>query len=266
MEREEFFEKIRFESGSDEEYLLNLLKLRGFLFTENEDGIMLSDNGHALDGEYLESLLTQYNLGTVKNGMVTLSGNDCTEFIENEFQDGKRISYECCWYTRRDWDYFRRRWHGYKVEVRWLEPFIARYVKAVSSCCVLTATSCDGNHPNKIKMSLQCEGNPSTVWYRLICENCLVRKFDIKWLDNYRYMFFRRKDRYGTYYEVNRAAEYLYNNRLWIRGVKYMALDNLNKKYIRSRPAGEIEQEFIENATKLFEKRRIWEMEQGATV
>lgn len=94
-----------------------------------------------------------------------------------------------------------------------LEPFIARYVKALSSCCVLTVGSCDGNHRSANNLYVMFEGIGSATWNELLVEYLLKDKYMLDWSSYSQSIQFNEKTRYKTYYNLNQAAEYLYENR-----------------------------------------------------
>ncbi len=252
MTRDEFFLKLKENCNTDKEYIVELLKLRGFLFDEDSERLMLSDNGHASDYNYLQEILRKYHLGIIANGEILIDNFEYNDFIENEFKINKEISFPVCC-IERDWKYFKQRIHGHKVPVAVLEPFIARYIKAISSCGVLTDMSCDGNHNNKNKMHFYPSRLGSGEWHKLICEKCLIDRFKIPWSDDYTSMLFLKGNKYDTYYEVNKAAEYLYNNRIKIREIKQSAFKDISSSYLRHHSANEIENEFIARATELFD-------------
>lgn len=253
MKRDAFFHKILERCNSIEQYLVELLRVRGFLIDEESGIYSLSDNGHTGDGEYLLKLLKKYHLGAVDGNAITIySGIHVEDFIQ-EFAENNQIGFPSIM-VNKSWKYFKRREHGEKVPVSWLEPFIARYIKAISACCVLTVGSCDGNHPGKNKMFIMTEGKGSIPWHNLICEKCLVDKFAIHWMRDYTAMRFSTKTKYATYSEVNMAAEYLYSHRKEIRKIKHLAFSDIKNSFLKSHTSEDIEREFIGRASELFDE------------
>ena len=252
MNREEFFEKKREGCVSEEQYLIELLRSRGFLLEEVEGKYMVSDNSHAKDAEYLDTLLKKYNFGYVLNNEITIFSNIKALLFEDEFRENIKIGSDPC-RVNREWRYFKSRRHGYKAEVEMLEPYIARYVKAVSACCVLTVGSCDGNHPEGREMYIMTPIYGSAPWHKLICKKCLVNRFDIHWINRYTGIRFTPETKYDTYYEVNRAAEFLYANRKLIREIKNEAFSGIKNSFLKTHSPEEIEKEFIGRASELFD-------------
>lgn len=252
MTKDEFFEELRRKTDSNKAFIIEVLKLRGFLFDDSSDELILSDNSYSSDSKYLYKLFEKYNLGKMVDGRIEINDADCAAFIQEEFRENNQIVSESC-SRNYGWSYFKRREHGHKVAVSWLEPFIARYIKAISACCVLTVGSCDGNHPQRDKMLIMTEGMGSIPWHKLICEKCLVGKYDINWINDCTAIKFSPNTKYDTYYEVNKAAEYLYSNRKEIRRIKAAVFQGLSDSYLKHHSSDEIEKEFVGRASELFD-------------
>lgn len=256
MTREEFFIKICGDNATTEQAFISLLEARGFLIEHLAEGFYLSDNGHDGDGVYLNQLLEKYGLGFVDGRRIVVTGSGFSEFIDTEFREGYRIGKSAEW-SNGDWRWFKNHEYGTKAVVSDLEPFIARYIKAISACAVITISCCDGNHPGKREMLIKTSGMGSMPWHRLICEKCLVDRFNINWAENYAVVRFSNASKYDTYYAVNMAADLLYRNRKEIRRIKKAALEDLSNSYLRNHSPAEIEKEFIGRAAELFESSAI---------
>ena len=253
MTKDELFEKIKSDSASDEEYLINLLKFRGFLIDAGEQGYSLSDNGHVKDATYLDKLLQEYDIGKVDGSKIIVTHADNAKLLFKEFKEKEKI--EACACGRNfGWSYFKGRTYGKKAAVSWLEPYIARYVKAISACGVMTVGSCDGNHEGTRRMLLQLENIGSWQWHKVICEKCLAGRFNIPWRSKYTEIFLRPETKFDTYYEVNKAAEFLYDNRIAIRQIKRLALSDMTNSYFKHHTNEEIAEEFTKRAEKLFDE------------
>lgn len=255
MDREDFFEKIRSKCSSEREFIIEIIKARGFLIDEISDEWIVSDNSHKDDAEYLDKLLRINKIGHVASDKIVIENTDCSEFIRNEFCD--KYHYRSGWGECRptsEWKYFKRREHGIKVPVFALDPFIARYIKAISACCVITSMSCDGDHAGRSTMIVNIDGQWSLLWHKLICEKMLVNKYKIKWSDGFHIIKFNRNTKYETYYAVNKAAELLYRHRKEIRHIKQTALADMSPKYLEQHPSDEIAREFAARASELFDR------------
>ncbi len=250
LTRTEFFNLMKKDCHSQKDYLIALLELRGFLLEKRDGIVYLSDNGHKDDAEYLNSLLIKYRLGCVSNNTLVIEGDMDASLFEEEFAENKTVGGEVC-IIATDWSWFRHREHGEKVPVEWLEPFIARYVKAISASCVLTAGCCDGNHPGRDKMFLQLSGQGSIPWHRVICKYLLDDRFDIKWINDYTAVKITPDTKYDMYYELNKAAQVIYNNRIKLRTVKDKVLREMKNGYLKRSAPAVIETEFIDKVSVL---------------
>ncbi len=250
LQKMEFFERIRRNCSTECEYLIELIKMRGFFVEVTDDGLCLSDNAHSDDIKYLDMLLLKTGCGSVQGDMIILNPQSDTAAFERVFDDRPIYGSESV-SNDYGWNFFRQRKHGRKIQVGYLDPFIARYIKAISACCVFTAGSCDGNHPNRRKMIVDIEGEASTVWHQLICRAYLIGRYKIDWSEDYCKIIFDRETKYRTYYEVNRAATFLYEHRQAIREIKQRAFDGMTASYFRHHSNHEIKGAFIERAERL---------------
>lgn len=259
MNRAGFFETIRSACSSEREYVIEVLKARGFLLDETSDGLMISDNSAKYDSRELDGLLKQYHLGHVSGDKVIIENTDCAELISTEFGGDYRRNYEAGYSTWRDkWTYFKSREHGCKVSALTLEPFIARYIKALSACGVLTWCSCDGDHQGRrgSQMIVEMEGDGSTLWHKLICDTCIGRSFNIKFKFDRDVMLIRLSDKtkFLTYYKLNRAAEFLYANRQTLREIKRAVMMDMSGSCLRHCSSEEIGREFEARASELLDR------------
>ena len=251
MTRNEFFKIIR-GSSSEELYLIELLKFRGFLIEKDDNGYFLSNNSHKDDRIYLNELLIKYSLGHIEENRIIIENAINVSLFENEFAENTQIGGET---GQKDfgWDYFYTHLCGFKAKVRDLEPFIARYVKSISACGVFTEGSCDGNHKNAKSMYLQICISGSYEWNELIVKRLLYGKYRLKWSEGYTDIFFDKTSKYDTYLEVNKAAVYLYDNRIVLREIKRKALEEFTVGFLRKGDPQIIEKAFVKKASALLE-------------
>ena len=159
MRENDFFEEIIKNCESNEETIMKILEARGFLFDTKDGKVFVSDNATTDDLEYLDEGLKKYKLGTVSIGetddrnnivqytaLVTIDECASVQNAVNFYKETGRYCFEVC-SGEVEWWKFVKYTHGVKCDLRTLEPFVAYYVKAVSSCGVWTNYSCDGNHP-----------------------------------------------------------------------------------------------------------------------
>lgn len=249
---EYFFDAIKAKCSSDEEYAAELLKARGFLL--EDEGLTLSDNSHPDDIKYLNSLLTKENIGEVKDGKIVIapSGN-----VEKIFYSNYIGGSESCLARGITWEKFIHDSFAPKVPLMLLEPFIGRYVKAISACGVQTHGSCDGNHLGKHgrRILLEISSTPNIIWHEIICNKLLYGRFKFRWhYECSATIRFSKIDKWIKYAELNRAGEFLYNNRIKIRQIRREASSGITNSMARHLSDDELAAIFSEKANKLFDE------------
>lgn len=226
MTRDEFFGRIRQECSNQQDYYIELLKARGFLIDVINGKYYLSDNSHSDDAGYLAEIIGDNGQAIEAEGNtfeIVLKDNPDVLPLENLFSVNAQIGGEaegngCGWF------YFKHRIHAAKVPVNMLDPFVARYIKAFNACCVMTDGCCDGNNHGQNRVSITITSGACEEWYELICRKLIAGKFNIIWGNGYRFITFKRQDKYLVYFELNKAAEYIYNHRKELRDIKSAAL------------------------------------------
>ena len=201
----------------------------------------------------MNELLTADDLGEVKDGKIFIAPNANVEKI---FYRDNHIGGEAACYTQ-SWENFIRDRCAPKIPLSYLDPFIGRYVKAISACGVQTHGSCDGNHPNAQRISIDFSGEPHRVWHEIICRRCLAERFNLNWNREHSVIEFDAANKWQTYVELNRAAEFLYNNRILLRQIRREAADAIGLRMARTLPSDELSQIFSERANMLFDKATL---------
>lgn len=251
---EYFFNAIKEKCASNEEYAAEILKARGFLL--EDEGLILSDNSHRDDASYLNELLTESKLGKVKNDKIFIKPKANVEKIfYSDNISGCEGSVTCYF---EHWKKFVHNSYAPKVPLKFLEPFIGRYVKAINACAVATLMSCDGNHKTRGNSQLLVDfvGNPSFIWHEIIFKRLLVERFNLNWSCSNRCLEikFDTADKWRTYTEFNRAGEFLYNNRIKIRQIRREASKGITTSMARHMSSEELAKIFSERANKLFDE------------
>ena len=243
---DQFFASIRSGCSNELEYATELIKARGVLLEGNS--LTVSDNAEKSDAQWLKERLLRYNIGDVIDGHIVLTNYSNIEKIFN----AERIGGEAAGYGE-GWDRFCRYLMVRKVPLRYLEPFIARYIKAISACSVKTWCSCDGcQYDGRGKILVDTE-YPSEKWHALIIQRVLKQRFNLKWSKNYSTINFSRGSKWETYIELNRAAAFLYQNRKKIRQIKSDAVQNISRRMISHLSYQDVEQVFSDAANQLFD-------------
>lgn len=217
-----FFSRVIDNSSNNKEAIYKILKERGFLLENVEGHFFLSDNAHKDDIEYLEYGFLG-RIETIKKpdymAWIHINVNALVRDAIQFFCEKERIAYVVCM-QKYDWKYFFRRTYGKKIPVRNLEPFVAYYVKALSSCGVLTNFSCDGNHTDNGIVRIGAD-YPFDIWMDCIMEIMLPEDYRLKYNSIERgAIAIDKLNKYITYYELYRRADWIYTHRYEIRMMK----------------------------------------------
>ena len=246
-----FFNALKEKCSNEKEYAAEILKARGFLL--EDEGLILSDNSHRDDVTYLRELLKEENLGKIRVNKIYINRGANVEKI---FYKDNLIS-EVATSNGESWKMFVHDSFAPKVPVRFLEPFVARYVKAINACGARTCGSCDGNHRtrgNSQRLYVDCV-YPSDILHEIIRKRLLAERFNLNWNCSHGYseIIFDKTNKWETYIEVNRAAEFLYNNRIKIRQIRREAADGISVSMARHLSHEELANIFSERANRLFD-------------
>ena len=259
--------------------IIAILKARGILIWEGKKHgqFYVSDNSGEEDAEYLAKAFKTYQLGsfvcgpyvTVENRYFPEYGKyyDCyihhpAEFfvskdasveaaIEFFHQEG-RISFSAVWYTW-PWATYSHREMQNQIPAKYLESYVAYYVKAISACGVFACFSCDGNHhiissrrrrrrenPDFGEVVVQSD-SPSNIWHKYIWEYIVQPVFGpISFIEN----GIAIRDPYVTYPLIYEIADYLYENRMEIRKLKAETVATIDEKKFRKNKSYEEIKEF----------------------
>lgn len=252
---ENFFALIKERCADKKEYAAEILKARGFLL--EDDGLTLSDNSHRDDAKYLNELLAEDNLGEVRGDKIFISPDANVEKI---FYKNSRIGLETLslWET---WERFIHDSYAPKVPLRYLEPFVGRYIKAISACGVATCLSCDGNHfvrGNIHRIVIEFVGGSHFIWHEIIFNNFFTHYFKFLRQRPANYgdlnLYFMKENKWKAYMEFNRAAEFLYDNRIKLRQIRREASDRIGTKLARKLSYEEMHRIFSTHAKELLDK------------
>lgn len=232
-----------------------MLRKRGFLIDKVKEQYFLSDNSDVSDWDYLNDILVNDNWGKVyRDGRIEIrteiSKNDFG-FLFNESPRGligtESNIKELGWYK-----VYRHRYTD-KIPVAWLEPYIARYIKALSSCGISTGGCCDGNHPGMEKMFIEFDGPIYQEYHALLWQYYLNMRFDIAWNDKYNEINLK-ENREHQYEMLNIVAEYIYENRNFFIDIRLEAAKWMNKKSIKCITKSEIKEHFLKEVKNILYK------------
>lgn len=243
---EQFFASIRSGCSNELEYATELIKACGVLLEDNS--LTVSDNAEESDEQWLKERLLKYDIGDVIDGHIVLTNYSNIEKIFNTERIGGEASS-----LGEGWDQFCRYLMARKVPLRFLEPFIARYIKAISACSVNTWCSCDGYQYDECGKIVVDAEYPSELWHELIVQRVLRPRFRLKWSRAHSVINFTQGSKWETYIELNRASAFLYQNRKKIRQIKSDAVRNISHRMSSHLSNKDLEQIFTDAANKLFD-------------
>lgn len=248
------------EESSTHETIIKILQARGFLIDLVDGRYYLSDNAHPDDAEYLAKGLKDFGLGEIKNCSnreatcrkslrtytcfstyskkrilphtleIVLKEDASVKSATDLFQGIEIKGGEAgpCIIT---WSQYKQGLYGRKVELAFLEPYIAFYVKAVSACGVWTASSCDGNHDHGKRIYIEAD-RPSDIWHECLWRYLVQPRFEsIAYIG--KGIRVNDDNRAKIYQTVNEIAQFLYNKRIEIRGLKRRSVENITKQYCK---------------------------------
>lgn len=259
---ERFFNSVVSDKPTEEEKCISILKARGFLIecSRLDNSCYVSDNSCPGDKKYLEEILKgsagDCQFGEIKNSTIYINEDaEAWELFRILFIDIDLSIIDATSCSSNDtWSSFRNRIHGFKFPVKLMEPYVARYIKAVSACGCNTESCCDGNHVEKHRNKRMVVGvgyPASRFWHNLICENITDKLFPLPWTGDHTKIVLNNVDRAEIYYTLNCAADWLYKNRFELQEIKRKSLHRITKDYYRRHNLPEIEKRVEEYAVPL---------------
>lgn len=232
---------------------IDLLSRRGFLIEQDNGLYCLSDNSDPDDAKFLNNLLCANTLGYVnrKSIIITADDEDACATFSSLFLPVKcgTVGVGSC-VQSMSWSYHvAKRWHAYKIPVRWLEANIAAYIKALSACGIFTGGCCDGNHPGHNLLYIEFCGPVYSELHKIMWEHHLASIFSLNW--NMRYDSISLNDnRQSQYDELFRAAQYIYNRRWDFIDIRLDAAVWMKKNALKHFCNAEIKDRFTKDFTE----------------
>ena len=261
ISEQDFFSEIISDAVTTEDCIFAILEARGVLLTKQDGKLYLSDNADKDDITFLSAGFERYALGKViptnkVNALaeVLISDTARVEDAVSFFNEENVISFPII-ENDQPWGMLVNHSFGKKVPLRILEPFVARYVKAISACGVTTSLSCDGNSQRQNCIRIRAE-YPFNIWHELLCDCFIPHEYGIKFDDEGRW-FFSHKTKYSHYLKLNQAAEFLYRNREKIREIKSNACSTITASEIKHLSNEKLKALFVTNIRKSLQQLPI---------
>lgn len=239
--------------------IIDLLKKRGFIIETENNQYILSDNSAKKDAKLLEDILSEYQIGFLsKSSEIILTSSDATR-LQKLFSPIKSgtVGVGSC-NQLQPWHKVAKRNCADKIPLDWLEANIARYIKALSACGIYTGGCCDGNHTdhNNDKLYIEFDEPIYSEFHKLLWKYHLCKMFNLNWNSQYTKIPLS-ENRISQHEELNKAAEYIYDNRVLIRYIRKKAAKNLTKKFVESHSSDEIKSDFLANLETILKKEDL---------
>ena len=231
--------------------IIELLCYRGFYIEEIESSYVLSDNSEKSDLEMLDSILQSSKTGYVTNNTIIIT-EDNPEKLSYLFAEKSRgVVGVGSNYRIHGWHVVKKRVCADKIPLNWLEANIARYIRSLSACGIYTGGCCDGNHPNSNELYIEFDGPVYSKIHRLFWVYKLADKFELNW--NHQFTGIKLINKEKEYVELNKAAEYIYENRNYFRDMRMRAADWMTNRSVRELSEEEIKSKYIDALIALLE-------------
>lgn len=198
--------------------IIELLERRGFFIDEVDGKYYLSDNAHVYDGEYLNEILQDNNVGYMTEEQEIIIEDNTPEKLQYLFTCGKTPGGSESYGSDRGWWTVQKRRCADKCPVIMLEANVARYVKALNSIGMYTCGCCDGLHRGCDTLYVEFEGPISRQFTEVIWDNCL-KQFKLNWIVLGSRLNLK-VDRQRQYDTLNEAAKYIYEHREQFRRLR----------------------------------------------
>lgn len=259
---EKFIEKVSAGKSKHEDRFYEIFSSRGFLLERgsNPEIVRLSKESHLDDCEFLEALQNiDYKKAYKKPHFDSIEDGDKEEAsrykhpyydnINTQLFNIDNIKYLHELFThvipidefRLNW---KRDWYGkfsqftevvYLPEIRVydLEPFIARFAKAISSIGISTWSSCEGHWGTPAYVIFDRKYH--RIWFQTLLNKFINKKLNLvcnwKWLDNRCTISSPGNDIMEMYLELQEVARLLYNHRDSLVNIKRYVISLLTNEH-----------------------------------
>lgn len=248
---EKFVEKVTDGKNKYADRFYEIFSARGFLL-EIDSGseiVRLSQESHVDDCEFLEVLqninykkiykkphfdsieedgkedVSRYQHSYFDNIDTQLFDINNKKYLHELFThvipiDEFRLNWKRDWYGK--FNQFKEVVHLPEIRVYDLEPFIARFAKAISSIGISTWSSCEGHWgtPSYIIFDRKYH----LIWFQTLLNKFIKKKLNLvcnwKWLDNRGTISSPGKDTLEMYLEIQEVARLIYNHRDFLINIK----------------------------------------------
>lgn len=251
---DKFVEKITQGKKEHADRFYEIFSARGFLLELDRSSgkVRLNDDSHGEDGEFLEilqdihykkmcnkphqdAIQNQLREGVARDRHAYFDSIDSrrydidnsqylTELFTQEIPvDQFRLNWERDWYGK--YEQFKAVEDLPGIRVYDLEPFIARFVKSLSSLGISTWSSCEGHWGGPAYINF--DGKYHSAWFQTILTQFVKKKLPVvctwEWWDKRCSISSPGKDQLELYLEIQSVARLMYDNRDILRKAKKQA-------------------------------------------
>ena len=241
---EKFVEKVTAGKNKHADHFYEIFTARGFLLERDSssDIVRLSKESHVDDCEFLEALQNinykniynkphfdaieeedkdatiRYKHAYYDNIDTRLFDIDNIKYLHELFThvipiDEFRLNWKRDWYGK--FSQFKEVVHLPEIRVYDLEPFIARFAKAISSIGISTWSSCEGHWGTPAYVIF--DRKYYRIWFQTLLNKFIKKKLNLvcnwKWLDNRCTISSPGNDIMEMYVEIQEVARLIYNYR-----------------------------------------------------
>ena len=261
---EKFVEKVTDGKSKYSDRFYEIFSARGFLLEKDSSSeiVRLSQESHVDDCEFLEILqkinykriykkphfdsieeddkedVSRYRHAYFGNIDTQLFDINNMKYLHELFTheipiDEFRLNWKRDWYGK--FNQFKEIVHLPKIRVYDLEPFIARFAKAISSIGISTWSSCEGHWGTPAYIIFDRKYH--RIWFQTLLNKFIKTKLNLvcnwKWLDNRCTISSPGKDILEMYLEIQEVARLIYHYRDSLINIKQQVsslLTNEHKK------------------------------------
>ncbi len=248
---EKFVEKVTAGKSKHADHFYEIFTARGFLLERDSssDIVRLSKESHVDDCEFLEALQNinykniynkphfdaieeedkdatiRYKHAYYDNIDTRLFDIDNIKYLHELFThvipiDEFRLNWKRDWYGK--FSQFKEVVHLPEIRVYDLEPFIARFAKAVSSIGISTWSSCEGHWGTPAYVIF--DRKYYRIWFHTLLNKFIKKKLDLvcnwKWLDNRCTISSPGDDIMEMYLEIQEVARIIHQYRSSLINIK----------------------------------------------
>ncbi len=259
---EKFVEKIASGKSRYSERFYEIFSARGFLLEidSNSEIVRLSKESHVDDCEFLEILQNidykkiykKPHFDSIEEGgkedtpryqHTYFDRIDTQQFDINNIKylhelfthvipiDEFRLNWKRDWYGK--FNQFKTVAHLPEIRVYDLEPFIARFAKAISSIGISTWSSCEGHWDTPAYVIFDRKYH--RIWFQTLLNKFIKKKLNLvcnwSWLDNRCTISSPGKDTMEMYLEIQDVARLIYNYRDSLVNIKQHVMSLLTNEH-----------------------------------